>query len=495
MVLLTLFAAFVHAVAASSQHVLRQEPTKAVDVAIVGGGLSGLTAARHLIAANKSVLVLEARERLGGRVLGRELSTRPGEFTEVGAEYIGATQDRIFALTADLGLETFRAYTNGSSLFINNGTVTPIDVSGSGGIPPLDDESLVQLGTAIATLNGYAATVDVSAPWSHPSAAEWDEVNFGTWMGENTPAPAAESLLRFAIESVFSTEPDELSLLFVVNIIAAAGNETSPGQLERLVDNVGQGAQEFRIVGGTQQLAEGLAEQFVGFANIAVNAPVRKITQHNDSSTYPYLVTGDNDLAVAARHVVVAMSPPVAAALTYDPPLPEARAELSQRMFMGSILKAVAVYATPFWRTAGLNGQVNADAGLVQATFDSSPSDGEFGIITGFINAAQARDADAMNETQLIATAGEEYVEYFGEGASDVLEWVIQNWDAEEFSQGGPAAVAGPGTLSQYGSGLRDVVGGGLHFAGTESGGYWAGYMDGAVRSGERVAAEILASF
>ncbi|KAE8355621.1 flavin-containing amine oxidoreductase-domain containing protein [Aspergillus coremiiformis] len=332
-----------------------------------------------------------------------------------------------------------------------------------------------------------AAELDVDAPWNHSRSIEWDSETVQSWLNREAPHPDAQFLLSEALKSVFSTEPWEQSLLYTLAYIAAAGNAITRGTFERLIDVVG-GAQEQRIVGGSQLLAIKLAEN-IGINNILFEAPVQSIELKGET----YLVSSNNQ-SVLAKHVVVAMSPPLASRISYYPLLSAARDHLTQRMPMGSIGKAFAIYATPFWREAGLNGQVASDTGAVRITFDSSPDDGSFGAMMGFIEADEMRRLDQLSEPQITKEITEDLVRYFGPKAANVLTWVIQRWDLEQFSRGGPVAYAPPGVLTAYGTSLK-AQHGKLHFAGTESASYWAGFMDGAIQSGVRVAAEILMNF
>jgi monoamine oxidase len=159
---------------------------------------------------------------------------------------------------------------------------------------------------------------------------------------------------------------------------------------------------------------------------------------------------------------------------------------------MGSIGKAIAVYDTPFWRADGLNGQVVSDSGVVRSTFDNSPPDASYGALMGFIEADEMRAYDAASVDEVKAAVLKDYANYFGDKAKSPTSFVLQRWNNEGFSRGGPVAFAPPGVLTDYGTSLRKPVGG-IHWAGTETSTYWNGYMDGAVRSGERVAKEVLA--
>ncbi|KAJ1713492.1 amine oxidase [Aspergillus flavus] len=453
-----------------------------VDVAIVGAGLSGLSTAKDLAKAGRSFVIFEARDRVGGRVLNNQLPNKG--IVEVGAQFVGPTQGRVLDLAQSLGLSTFKTFNSGNTTLFRNGTRSVFNGTFTTGDVPISPEGLTQAGRALLLLDTMATELDVDAPWSHSRSVNWDSETVQSWLNREAPHPDAQFLLTQGLQSVFSTEPREQSLLYTLAYIAAAGNATTRGTFERLIDVAG-GAQEQRIVGGTQLLAIRLAER-IGLSNIIFNAPVRNIELKGET----YLVSSNNQ-SVIAKHVVVAMSPPLASRITYQPLLPAARDHLTQRMPMGSIGRAFAAYATPFWREAGLNGQVVSDTGAVRITFDSSPDDGSFGIMMGFIEADEMRRLDRLPEHEIIEEITKDLVRYFGPRAANVQNWVIQRWDLEQFSRGGPAAYAPPGVLTAYGTSLKSPHGR-LHFAGTEASSFWVGFMDGAIRSGERVATEIL---
>lgn len=274
-------------------------------------------------------------------------------------------------------------------------------------------------------------------------------------------------------------------MFYVIAYTAAAGNETLAGTVERMIAT-DDGAQQWRVEGGTQLIAIELAAK-LGSSVISLNSPVRSITQVGDL----YEVVSDST-TVTATSVVVAMSPPLAARISYSPPLPAIRDQLTQRMPMGSIGKAVAIYDTPFWRALNLSGQAVSDVGYGRATFDSSPQDASFGALMAFLEADDVRYLDGLSIDEVQTLVLEDFVRYFGDEAAAPRQFILQRWDLEEWSRGGPVAFSPPGVLTKYGPALKAPVGG-IHFAGTESSDYWVGYMDGAIRSGERVAKEILA--
>lgn len=458
--------------------------TTKVDVAIIGGGLSGLSTAKYLAAAGKSFAILEARDRVGGRVLNANLPG--GHAEELGAAYVGPTQDRVLALAKELSLSTYKAYTAGNSTFYRNGSLIHYQDS-LGGIPPVDIASLIELATFMNDINEMASKVDLNAPWNTPDAESLDSVTLETWVNARLSTADARILINNAIPAILSTEMKEPSLLFTLWYIAAAGNETGPGTINRLI-GVADAAQDSRINGGSQLLATRLAAK-LGWKNIYLKAPVRKVKLENGR----YTVTSDS-VTVSAKHVVVAMSPPLAGRISFDPLLPAGRDQLQQRMPMGSIGKAIAIFKQPWWRGEGLNGAGLSDKGAIRVAYDNSPADGSFGALMGFIEADEMRRLDSVSLDEVKQAVVQSFTDIYGPRVEEATEVLVQRWDLEEFSRGGPVAYGPPGLLTQYGPCLRAPVGK-IHFAGTETALRWPGYMDGAISSGERAAAEILRDF
>ena len=452
-----------------------------VDVAVVGAGLAGLTAARDLVEAGRSVVVLEARDRVGGRVLNKPLYG--DAVTEAGAEFIGPTQDRIAALARDLGVDTFPTYNTGNPLYYRNGQATPYSASGPLGPVPPDPTGAAEAAAAIVLLNRMSQDVPVDAPWQAPRAAEWDGQTFETWKRANTQTESGRLLLDVAIRSLVSVEPRDVSLLFVLFYIAAAGNRANPGTLERLVSTEG-GAQQDRFVGGSALLPQRLAQRLGD--RVVLSAPAQRIAQTDTGAT-----VSSPGLAVTASRVVVAVPPPVAARIDYAPALPAARDQLTQRLPMGSVGKVVAVYERPFWRDQGFTGQVVSDTGPVEVTFDNTPPSGTPGALLGFVEADAARDLDAASAAERRAETLDCYARYFGPQARQAIGFVDMFWENEVWTRGGPVSVPAPGALVGFGPAVREPVGR-IHWAGTETSTYWSGYMDGAVRAGDRAAREVL---
>jgi len=447
------------------------------EVIVVGAGLAGLSAARQLQAAGRQVRIVEARDRVGGRTLNHSLTApgaKPGTVVEIGGQWVGPTQDRVLALIQELGLSTFKTWGEGRFTDYRRGRLRQY----SGRIPPGNLLGSVEAQLAINRLNRMAREVPLAAPWTAPRAAKWDGQTFQSWMDRRLWTRGAKELIELAIEAVFSAQPRDLSLLHVLFYIHSAGS------LELLINTEG-GAQEARIVGGSQRISLAMAEQ-LGEA-VWLNAAVERIEQDGQGAT----VSGAG-FELRGQRVIVAVPPPLAARIRYFPLLDGLRDQLTQRLPMGTVSKVNAVYATPFWRRAGSNGQVTSDTGPIKLVYDNSPQDGHLGILMGFIEGSEGRRLLRETPERRRALALECFARYFGPEALQPLEYIEQSWADEEWSRGCYASYFPPGVWSDYGEALRTPVGR-LHWAGTETAEVWNGYFDGAIRSGERAAAEVLA--
>ena len=444
-----------------------------VDVVVVGAGIAGLGAARALVAEGRSVMVLEARDRVAGRTCGHVLDNCVP--IEMGGQWIGPTQTEVIALVEELGLELFQGYWPGDNLTLFKGNLTRY----SGWSLGLDDDTAAEVGRLLMRLEGLAQTVSLSSPWLTDGAAELDRQTLWSWLRANTDDPAALEFWDLAVTGLFSAESSELSLLHFLFYVKSGGS------FVELFSTQG-GAQDMRVVGGTHQISERMAAD-LGDA-VVLDARVHTILQDADSVRVVF-----DGGEVSATHVVVAVPPTLAGRIRYAPPLPPSRDGLTQQVPMGSAIKVQVVYETPFWRAEGLSGVALSFDDPFSVTSDNSPPDGSCGIIVGFFEGAAARYASTLTVDERRKLAVDTLVRWFGPQAAEPVEYVDKDWSAEEFSRGCYGGRLGAGVWTQYGSALAEPCGR-VHWAGTESADVWNGYMDGAVRSGRRAAAEILAA-
>jgi monoamine oxidase len=373
---------------------------------------------------------------------------------------------------------TYKTYNDGEGVLLYQGARSTFSTKGPlGAIPPVLD-GLVDAATALAKLDQMATEVPVSAPWQGP--IEWDGETFETWKLANALTPGGRFLLDLGFTSVFAAEPRDVSLLYSLFYIASAGNAATPGTFERLINTEG-GAQESRFEGGSQLVAQRAARPL----RIEFGAAVRRIETAggvrvvSDAGTF------------TAKRVVVAVPPTLAGRIDYEPVLPPLRDQLTQRMPMGIVIKTLTLYDEPFWRADGLAGYTNADTDPVRLTFDNSPPDGSPGVLLGFIEGAAARRWITRSRAARRAAVIDNLAAFYGERARSPKGYLEMSWAKEPWSRGCYEGYMAPGVLSEYGPALRAPVGR-IHWAGTETADYWTGYMDGAVRSGERAAREVL---
>jgi len=447
------------------------------DVIVIGAGFAGLAAASRLASSGASVVVLEARDRVGGRTLNASIGS--GKIVEVGGQWAGPTQTRLLALAAEVGVDTFPTYTLGDNLLYYSGDLLPYDGASALSLPPIPQADLNEFLTVVlGELDPLANRIPLDAPWAAEGVdvSALDGQTVETWKLANIQTPGARFLFDLSVQAVFAVEPRDLSLLHFLFYVHAGGGLTP------LVSVTG-GAQELRFVGGSQLVAQRMAADLG--RRVVLGSPVRRIVDQGGS----VVVTTDTQVWRAGR-VIVTLPPTLAARIDYAPVLPSARDQLTQRYPMGSVIKCQAVYDRPFWRDAGLTGQVTSDTGPVKVTFDNSPPDGTPGVLLGFIEGEEARRWSGRPVEERRAAVLESFAGYFGESARDARDYVERDWSSDPWTRGCYAGFMPPGVLTSYGPALRAPVGR-IHWAGTETAEEWNGYIEGAIRSGERAAEEL----
>lgn len=453
--------------------------TEAADVLVVGAGLAGLVTARDLVAAGKSVLVLEARDRVGGRVVNQDIGD--GKVVEMGGEYAGPTQDRVLALAAELGVSTFPTYDEGAKVLHFGGKRGTY----SGDIPRLSPLVLADVAQAQARLEALARHVPTDAPWTAPRAERLDSQTFQTWLRRNAVTGGARSLLALGIEAVFAAEPGDLSLLHVL-FYSHSGDSFG-----RLIATAG-GAQQDRFIGGSAVIAQRVAAALGEV--VRLGAPVSRIEVSGDQAGAVKVAATTPAGVFEGRRIVVTVPPLLAGRIEYQPALPHWREQLTQRTPMGSVIKCQVVYAEPFWRKDGLSGQATGDGTGSRVVFDNSPPDGSPGVLLAFVEGDEARTLGRAPAGVRRQAVIDSLVRYFGPRAASVEGYYELDWQQERWTGGCYGTLFGPNVWTRYGHALAAPVGP-IHWAGTETSAAWAGYMDGAVRSGERAAAEVLKEF
>ena len=441
-----------------------------VQVVVVGAGIAGLNAAR-LLADKYSVNVLEARDRVGGRLQNHYFAN--GDSVDVGGQWVGPGQKRMYRLIEALGAKTWPLYDTGYNQLHLAGKLRRY----RGTIPRVNPVALADLGLVMARFEAMAKSLDPSAPWQCKNAARWDAMTLDSWLQKHCYTSLARELFAIGIGAVFAAEPREISLLHAL-FYARSGNS-----LETLLAVTG-GAQQDRVHGGTAGLCDIMARQLG--ERLRLNTPVDGIEQLADGSLQVRHASG----VVQCDRVIMAVPPNQALRIRFEPALPAWRDMLLQRMPAGSCIKCIARYDKPFWREDGLSGQVASPAGPVRVTFDNSEQGKSSGLLMGFLEGDVARHYSRVGPEQRREAVLDCFARYFGEAARNPQEYVDKDWSSEAWTRGCYAALMAPGTWTGGGQRLREANGQ-IHWAGTEFAVEWFGYMEGALESAERAAAEV----
>jgi monoamine oxidase len=440
-----------------------------VDVVIVGAGVAGLCAARLLHRQGRSMVVLEARDRVGGRTLSQLVGR---EVLDLGGQWVGPTQDRLAELARELGVRTFPQHHDGRKILSWGGKLRHF----SGDVPWLSPLAMVELLLMRSRLGSMARRVPPDRPWEADTAAEWDGMTLETWKRRHLRSKGARLFLDVVTRAVLTSEPRDVSFLFFLSYLRWGQG------LDRLI-SIPNGAQQDRFAGGAQQICQQMAKELG--PRVVLNAPVRAIAQ--DSAG----VTVRTDAGeFRGRLAVVAVPPLLAGHIEYEPRLPVRRDQLTARMPMGSVIKYIAVYERTFWREAGFSGEAFSDTGPAVTTFDDTSADGSQPALVTFSDGEVARTWSERTPEERRQAVLAEFVRFFGPEAGRPVAFVEKNWLEDPWSRGCYVGVMGPGTMTAWGPALREPCGR-IHWAGTETATEWMGYIEGAIQSGRRAADEV----
>jgi monoamine oxidase len=442
---------------------------RSADVLVVGAGVAGLVAARELVKRGRSCLLLEARDRVGGRTLTQRLGK---DWVDLGGQWIGPTQDRLAALARELDVPTFPQHHQGKKILSWGGKISTF----KGSLPWLSLATQLELGLLDLRAKSYAKTFPLDAPWRAPRAAEWDGETVESWKRRHLRAGGSRLFVDLVVRAVFTSEPRDLSFLYFLSYVKS-------GHGLEMLTGIPGGAQESRFVGGAQKLSIRMAEALGD--RLVLQCPVSALDQQASGVS---LETAQGTFR--GQYVVMAIPPLLAGRIHYASALPSQREQLMARMPMGSCIKYVATYDRAFWREAGFSGEAFSDTGPTVTTFDDSSHDGSQPALVTFSDGGVARTwGDRPPEERRQAVLAE-LARFFGPQAAHPTGFVEKNWSEDRWSAGCYAGVMGPGVMTDCGPALRQPCGR-IHWAGTETAIEWTGYLDGAIESGQRAASEV----
>lgn len=451
------------------------------DAIVIGAGLSGLVCARRLAAAGRDVVVLEARDRVGGRLHGGQLA---GATVDLGGQWMSVSQPRLLALATELGVRSAPQPRAGRALFADaesswlarTGTLFAQLLAVwkiQRAIRRLPADVTARAAAAQPTPGAPAQRADAPrlAPGAAAELADADATPLDAWLASQIANPVARARIAMHAELVLAADLASVSLLAYLARLSATGGFSPRGP------DLPGGGRDHRFVGGAHQLALRLAADL----RVELGQPVLAIDQADG------LTVRTPDSTYEARDVVLALPPRLAAAI--DSPLPAALRAHAAATQRGAVVKVFAAYARPVWRAAGLSGEAYFPHAPVRAVVDASPPDRDLGILLGFLVGPDAESWHLRPAADRRAAVLAQFATLAG--PAPALDYLEADWAVDAHASG-CVAVSPPGTLTTAPAWRGSF--GRLHLAGTETATRWPGYMEGAIEAGERAAAAIQTS-
>lgn len=450
------------------------------DVVIVGAGATGLTAATRLQRAGLSVIVLEARDRVGGRLHTDFVN---GQMFEIGGQWVSPDQTALLEAIDELGLETYSRYREGDSIYIGSDGVAK---RFTGNELPVDESTAAEIDRLAQTIDELVTQVDPAAPWLHPHATEFDRISFEEWLERQSDSvEARDNISMFIAEAMLTKPAHSFSLLQALLMAASAGSFSNLLDPDFILDK--------RVVGGLQLVPLSLAGQ-LDSQDLRLEQPVRRIewSDETDPASASVAVSTD-DLAITARRVIVAVPPNLHNRIEFAPNLPRLRQQLQQHQSLGQVIKVHATYSSPFWREDGLSATAFSPYQVVHEAYDNSNFGEAKGTLVGFVSDETADAVFRLSREQRKSRILNSFAAYFGPKALEPEVYFESDWAAEEWTQGAFAASFDLGGLTRYGAAQLEPVGP-IRFGSSDLAAEGYQHVDGAIRVGKRLAEETVES-
>jgi putrescine oxidase len=439
------------------------------DVVVVGAGPAGLMAARRLQAAGRSVAVLEARDRVGGRTFSDEVE---GAFLEIGGQWVSPDQTVLIGLLGELGMQTYPRYRDGESLYRTpEGQV----VRYTGARFPVSGKTAAEMDRLVQVMEELVEQIGCAEPWAHPRARELDTLSFAHWLRqESADEEACQNISLFIAGGMLTKPAHAFSTLQAVLMAASAGSFSHLTDEDFILDR--------RVVGGMQSVSQAMAADL----EVHLSSPVHTLRRDDDGVT-----AVSAGVTVRARHAVVAVPPNLYTRIGFEPPLPRRQHQLHQHLSLGLVIKVHAVYETPFWREQGLSGTCFGATALVQEVYDNTNHEDPRGTLVGFVSDERADALYELPEQERREAVLASVAEYLGPRALEPVVYYESDWASEEWTRGAYAASYDLGGLSRFGRHQATPVGR-IHWACSDIAAEGYQHVDGALRSGSAAAAAVL---
>ncbi|MEV8531550.1 NAD(P)/FAD-dependent oxidoreductase [Streptomyces sp. NPDC051211] len=432
------------------------------DVIVLGAGLAGLAAARDLAAGGADVLVVEARDRVGGRV--EQTALPDGRLVQLGGEVVGRAHTAYTALAAELGLTLVPSYV------AEPGALTRATPEGiSAGDPPHwfgpgDDARHAEVTVAFTAL---ARTVDPADPWSHPEATALDRLSVGDWLRSRGATPAVVRLWEIGQLALADGSCERTSLLAALRKHAAV-----PGPAPYAYE----AWEGLRVAEGSATVALRMADALGG--RIRTGSPVEAVTVRRPGRCSVRLAGGET-LTADAVVSALPVGPLRSVAVTG---VSDERLAALHRQRHALAAKFTAVYDKPFWRDRGRSGLSECE-GVLGSTWPQSE-----GILSALVPPERygvlLGTPAPLRTRELLA----DIARLYGDEAHRPLATHLRLWGTDPWTQGYVTQWT-PGDVMAVGPrhGTHEPP---FYVCGSDQ--WVAGYMEGAVRTGRDAATEAL---
>ena len=444
------------------------------DCIVVGAGLAGLIAARNLQRRGHQVLVIEARNRYGGRMSGQYLPS--GQWIDRGGQWVGPTQERFLSLLDEYKIRRFPSPNQGKTVLVFNNK--RYEFNGffqgfhEGEVPDIGAAEWQDAMSAWARFQELTKTLPSGYPQSNDHTKKLDSKTFAQWIEENTSTDFGQWYFAYmarAVGFLGPAEPNQVSLLHVL-----WGQNCAP-QAEHPEAEL--------IHGGAGQIPDKIAAELG--ERIRLGEPVFRLNYDSAGVT---VETSQNTFT--AKFAIIAMPPHLAGRIIYHPPLPPQREQLTQRVPMGCCAKILISYEQPFWRKQGLAGVAQGNCQWLELCADSSDPETGVGVIATFVVGDRYIRWRSMSGPARRAAVLSDLAIYFGQEALFPISYDEVDWPGDPWTGGAYAAFMPPGVWTSFGEALFTPVGP-IHWAGSEMADRWPGFFEGAIRTGEAAADRI----
>lgn len=470
------------------------------DAIIVGAGLSGLKAAADLQAAGYSCIVLEANDRIGGKTLSVPSLPSKAEgdcgVVDVGAAWINDTnQSYMWALAKKYGIALEKQRTSGSSIFEDVDGQIQVLPYGVDPFPEPEAKAIVEFFFLFDRISAEVAEESFAGPRSQ----DLDKMTLAEFCREKSSSSAVGSMMTALTAAFVGVEATDVSALYMLRYVYSGTG------MFNMISDKKDGGQYLRPHKGTLAFSQCLADELHP-NTIRLCTPVVSIAQPSTTSK-DCLVTTSDGTQYSCKKVMLSVPTSLYHTLTFHPPLPTSKQELGASTFLGYYSKTILVFSSPWWRTLApnlsLSGTIQSSTGPISFTRDTCiPALGQYSISCFIVGETGRQWSKLPAEERKTAVLAQFYrimkaaLGSAGVGSKlglpDPINIIEYEWAKQDWFWGAPSPVMGPGVLtSKAGKAIkdswRDIV-----FIGTETADVWEGYMEGAVRSGERGAREVM---